>query len=134
MDIEKLRREVIFTAVTSRGPGGQNVNKVSSAALLRWNVQYSQLFTQEQKTLLLFKLQNRMNSEGEVVIRSDEHRDLPRNKERALEKLAEYIRQGLFRPKKRRATKPTRSSQKKRLEGKTRRGETKLQRRRVTED
>jgi ribosome-associated protein len=133
MDVYALSLEVTFTAVASRGPGGQNVNKVASAAQLSWNVQNSRLLTEEQKTIVLMKLQNRINRDGELVLRSDEFRDLPRNKARALEKLRSLLLSALHRPKPRKATRPTRSSKFKRLEKKSRRGQIKASRRRVTD-
>lgn len=129
--LELLLPEVIFQAVRSRGPGGQNVNKVSSAAILYWDLRHSNLFSDEQKLKLAGKLSSFMNSEGQVMFRADEYRDLPRNKSRCLEKLAEQIAQSLHVPKKRVATKPTRSSKTKKLENKRRRGEIKKNRGRV---
>lgn len=134
MKLEDLRQEVQFVAVTSRGPGGQNVNKVSSAALLIWRVEASQFLTDEQKTLILMKLQNRINRDGELYIRSDEYRDLPRNKERGLEKLFYLIMGALHKAKPRKATRPTRSSQRKRMDSKTHRGHTKKNRGRIDYD
>ncbi len=134
MKLEDLRQEVRFEAVTSRGPGGQNVNKVASAALLHWKIMTSQFLTDEQKTLILMKLQNRVNRDGELFIRSDEYRDLPRNKERGLEKLFHLITGALHRAKPRKATRPTRSSHKKRMDSKTHRGKTKKNRGRIDYD
>jgi ribosome-associated protein len=130
---EHFRREVIFRAVRSRGPGGQNVNKVSSAAQINWDLEHSLLFTPEQKERLRLKLAPLMTNEGYIQFRADEFRDLERNKQRCLEKLAELVRSALFVPKKRKATKPTRSSQKKRIEQKSRRGEIKKLRRKLRE-
>jgi ribosome-associated protein len=131
IDREHLRHEVYFKAVRSRGPGGQNVNKVSSAALMYWDFQYSRLLTEFQKQRLSERLQGVINSEGQIFLRSDEFRDLEQNKSRCLEKLNDLIEQALHIPKKRRATKPTYSSQRKRVESKTKHGETKRLRRKV---
>lgn len=128
---EHFRREVIFKAVRSRGPGGQNVNKVSSAAQINWDLEHSLLLTPQQKDRLRVKLAPLMTNEGYIQFRADEFRDLERNKQRCLEKLAELVREALFVPKKRKATKPTYSSQKKRVEQKSRRGEIKKLRRKV---
>lgn len=122
---DRLRAEVVFQAVRSRGPGGQNVNKVSSAALLTWDFMYSLLLNDEQKARLAGKLQSIINSEHQIFIRSDEFRDLERNKVRCLEKLAERVREALFVPKKRKRTKPTRASKERKLEHKKRRSQTK---------
>lgn len=131
IDRDKVRSEVFFKAVRSRGPGGQNVNKVSSAAVLYWDYSYSRLLTEQQKHRLAQKLQGLINSENQVYVRSDEFRDLEQNKSRCLEKLVTMVNQALHIPKKRKATKPTFASKQKRRESKSRRGETKKLRRRV---
>lgn len=124
-------KEIHFSAVRSRGPGGQNVNKVSSAAQLTWHVSSSESFTEEQKHRLQVKLENYINQKGELYLRSDEFRDLERNKARCLEKLENLIAKALHKPKPRKKTKPTRSSQIKRVEGKKQRGEVKKTRQKV---
>lgn len=128
---DTLRREVYFKAVRSRGPGGQNVNKVSSAAILYWNFLYSPSLTEFQKQRIQARLGNLINSEGELFVRSDEFRDLEQNKSRCLEKVVDAVKEALFIPKKRRATKPTRGSQRRRLDSKTKAGETKKLRKRI---
>jgi ribosome-associated protein len=131
MDLTQLEREVVFTAVRSRGPGGQNVNKVSSAALANWNFMNSKLLTWEQKARLFEKAANHINAEGLMHFRADEFRDLERNKARCLEKIAATVKQALHVPKKRKATKPTKSSKIKRREQKSRHSQTKKLRGRV---
>ena len=125
MSPDHFRREVVFKAVRSRGPGGQNVNKVSSAAQMSWEFEHSLLLTPEQKSRVRFKLANLITTEGVLMLRSDEFRDLERNKVRCLEKLAAHVQAALHVPKKRRATKPTRASQVRRRDKKSRRGEVK---------
>lgn len=125
MSPDHFRREVVFKAVRSRGPGGQNVNKVSSAAQLSWEFEHSLLINADQKARIRAKLANMINGEGTLMLRSDEYRDLERNKVRCLEKLAAHVEGALHIPKKRRATKPTRSSQTRRKDEKSRRGEVK---------
>jgi len=128
---QALQREVHFVAVRSRGPGGQNVNKVSSAAVLYWSFQTSNLITDHQKALIRQKLQSSINKEEQLYIRSDEFRDLERNKARCLEKLQGALSLVFHKPKKRTATKPTRSSKLRKLESKNRRGETKKLRQKI---
>ena len=128
---EHFRREVIFKAVRSRGPGGQNVNKVSSAAQMTWGFEHSLLLNEQQKYRVREKLKNMITSEGVLMLRSDEFRDLERNKARCLEKLAAFVASALHVPKKRKATKPTRSSQVRRRDEKSRRGEVKKMRGKV---
>lgn len=120
-----LSNEVSFHAQRGRGPGGQNVNKVASAVLLTWDYAASRQLDPEQKDRLAHKLAGSLNSHGEIQLRSDEFRDQERNKARALEKLAEKVAAALFVPKKRKATKPTRASRLKRLEGKVQKSRTK---------
>lgn len=124
-------REVKFTATRSRGPGGQNVNKVSSAAQLTWDISSSASFTEAEKATFFKKLESMINQKGELYLRSDEFRDLERNKARCVEKLGEILGRALFKPKPRKKTKPTKSSQLKRLDGKKQRGETKQNRQKI---
>jgi ribosome-associated protein len=131
MDWSVIETEVVIVAARSRGPGGQNVNKVSSASQLTWNLFSSGGLSGEEKAMVATKLANRINQYGEVYLRSDEYRDFPRNKTRCFEKLNELLAAALHKPKPRRATKPTKSARKKRLETKSKRSETKQQRQRV---
>lgn len=131
LDLNRLKTEVRFQAVRSRGPGGQNVNKVSSAALLTWAFQDSYLLSEEEKSRILQRMAASINSEGEIYLRSDEFRDLERNKARVLEKLAARVASALFIPKKRKATRPTRASKVKRQETKKKRSQTKKWRAKV---
>jgi ribosome-associated protein len=126
---ERLKSEVYFTAVRSRGPGGQNVNRTSSAAILHWDINFSGLFNEDQRRLIKSKLASFLNSEDQIYLRSDEFRNLEQNKSRCLDKLVELLKQALKKPKKRIATKPTRSSKEKRIAGKKHRSEVKRLRR-----
>ncbi len=121
--------EIELEYTRSRGPGGQHVNKTNSACLLRWNVPATVCFGEEDKMILLSKL--RTTSDGDLILRSDEHRDQESNRKKVLEKLDELIERAFFVPKKRKATKPTRSSQRKRREEKKIRGEIKAGRGKV---
>jgi ribosome-associated protein len=131
---EILKKEVRFEAVRSRGPGGQNVNKVNSAAILYWRPLNSKFFSLAQMDLLIVKLDRHFNSAGEIFLRSDEFRDLERNKARCLDKLEKLIEAALYVPKKRRPTKPTFGSKQKNRQSKTKRAETKKQRQKVNYD
>lgn len=131
MDAYRLRSEVWFDAMLSRGPGGQNVNKTASAAQLYWDFEHSLLLNDWQKNMVRSKLARMVNNDGLLYLRSDESRDLERNKSRCVEKLLEHLAEAFFVPKKRKKTKPTKSSQRKRRESKTRHSETKKNRRRV---
>lgn len=125
------KREIWFSAVRSGGPGGQNVNKVSSAAILFWPYLESQLLSEEQKLEMGQKLKNWINKKGEIYIRSEETRDLERNRQNCIAKLESLVAKALHKPKKRYKTKPTRASQKKRVESKQRRGDIKKKRSKV---
>lgn len=132
MDFQRIRDEVQIVATRSRGPGGQNVNKVSSAAQLFWNYTESTGLSPHEKFLVGEKLPNLINNEQQIFLRADEYRDLERNKARVLEKLEMFLLRALHKPKPRRATKPTRASKIRKLEGKTHRGKVKKTRQKVS--
>jgi len=133
MDFGQIEKnEVEFAAVRSRGPGGQNVNKVSSAAVLYWTPASSNYISLDEHNLIRQRLQNMMNAEGQIFIRSDEFRDLPHNKSRCLEKLREALERAFHQPKARKPSKPTRGSKRRKAESKTRRGDTKKNRAKVS--
>ncbi|MBD2516030.1 aminoacyl-tRNA hydrolase [Nostoc sp. FACHB-973] len=120
--------ELEISAIRSQGAGGQNVNKVSTAIHLRFDIEGSSLpaFYKEQ----LLKLNDRrITQEGVIVIKAQEYRSQEQNREEALKRLQELIKSVVVLKKKRKPTKPTRSSQKKRLDSKTKRGQIKSIRR-----
>ncbi len=125
--------EFEFVVMRSRGPGGQNVNKTNSAVQLRWNLWNSTSLPPELQSILLQKLGSQLTSEGELLIRSEGSRDQDANKKACLEKLLSLLEKALFVPKKRFKTKPTRSSQRKRLDSKSKRSEVKKLRGRPTD-
>lgn len=123
--------EYQFETTRSSGAGGQHINKTESAVILRWNLSQSEAFSDDVKYKLHFKLKNYMNQEGEVLIRSQESRSQKQNKDMCIDKLNYIIKNALKEPKKRIKTKPTRSSQRKRVEGKKHRSEIKAGRQKV---
>jgi len=125
--------ELRVSFARSGGPGGQNVNKVASKAVLRFSVRESHCLSDGQRHLLLRRLGGRLTTEGELVIHASRHREQARNVEDARERLAETLRGALVEPKKRKNTRPTRGSQRRRLESKRRRGQVKADRRRKHE-
>ena len=122
--------EIEISAIRAQGPGGQNVNKVSSAIHLRFDIRASSL-PEAYKERLLALGDQRITNEGVIVIKAQQGRSQEKNKEEALKRLQELIQSIAVLPKKRRPTKPTRSSQRARLDRKTNRGHVKSMRGKV---
>lgn len=123
-----LERELQFQASRSGGAGGQNVNKVNTKVELRFQVESSELLTEEEKALVQEKLGSRINSEGYLQVVCQTERSQLQNKELCVQRFYELLRQALTRQKKRKATKPTRASVRRRLEGKKKQADKKANR------
>ncbi len=121
--------EIDFSYVRSSGPGGQNVNKVNSKAVLRWCLETSTCLPFELKSYLRNRLASRLTAEGEIVLTSDRFRDQGRNREDCLEKLAEILCQAAHQEKPRKKTKVSRNQKRKRRESKSAHSEKKAMRR-----
>ncbi|GAA3992431.1 alternative ribosome rescue aminoacyl-tRNA hydrolase ArfB [Hymenobacter antarcticus] len=123
--------EITFQTSRSSGPGGQNVNKVESRVELRWHLLDSQVLSEAQKQLILEKLAGQLTTEGLLLITAQDERSQLRNKEIALARFHELLLRSLRRPKPRKATKPSKSAVRKRLEGKKIHSDKKANRRRL---
>jgi len=124
--------EIVFSAIRAQGAGGQHVNKTSTAVQLRFDVKHSSL-PAESKQLILDYPDQRISRQGVIVIKAQTHRSQDKNRQEAQQRLKSLLDKVLARQKPRRATRPTKSSVKKRLEGKQQRSRLKNMRGRVNQ-
>ena len=123
--------EIEFSAIRSQGAGGQNVSKVSTAIHIRFDVRASESLSHDEKERVLRIHDQRLSKEGVIVIKSQRYRSQNQNREDALGKLAKMINKALLEEKQRKPTKPSKQSNKKRLDAKTKRGRLKETRNKI---
>ena len=123
------RSELTFQFSRSGGPGGQNVNKLSTRVQMRWNVDETEALPEDVRRRLKSHNHKRINSEGELLLTSQRYRDQARNIEDCVEKLRELVAAAAVIPHRRRPTKPTAGSHRRRLQSKRERSERKMRRR-----
>jgi len=132
-DISIAESELQMTAIRAQGPGGQNVNKVSSAIQLRFDINASTSLAEETKMRLLTIADRRISKDGIVIIKAQRFRSQDKNKDAAIARLRDLILRATVRQKPRRPTKPSKRVKKKRLDDKSRRARLKQSRGKVIE-
>lgn len=127
-------KELSITYVRSSGPGGQNVNKTSSKAVVRWNVRGSAGMRDDIKARFLARYASRLTTGGDIILTSDRYRDQPRNLEDCLARLGAMLEEVATPPRTRRPTRPGRAARERRIVAKKSRGTVKSLRAKVTND
>ena len=123
-----IKKELIVTSARSSGPGGQNVNKVESKVIVRFNVRKSQVLTDEEKIIIQGFYSNQITNDGDIITSCETHRSQLKNKELAFKKMDRLLKIPFIKPKARKKTKPSKSAIQKRLSEKKMNAKKKQQR------
>ena len=126
-----LTKEIKFKTARSGGAGGQNVNKVETMVEGYWNIDSSNIFSEDEKKLIRQKLANKITDEGNLLVKSQTERTQLGNKQQVISKMNLLVQKALIVPKKRNPTKPSKAAKEKRINSKKKLGEIKLQRKKV---
>ena len=129
--VDDILPELVFSTSRSSGPGGQSVNKLNTKVTLRWDVVRSATLSEDQRAIIVTKLAKVINKDGEVILSAERSRSQLQNKEDVLGKLDSLLKRAFTVPKVRKATKPTKSSIKKRLASKKKLSEKKSLRKKL---